>query len=440
MRLLYTVCFYLALPLVFVRLLLRARAAPAYRERWRERFGFNPVVSGKRRDLTKSAIWVHSVSVGETLAAVPMIKALQIKYPQYELIVTTMTPTGSERVQDVFADSVVHVYAPYDLPDCVSRFLRNMQPQIAIIMETELWPNILRGCAKNSVPVVVANARLSEKSAKGYRKFTRLSAAMMSWIATVAAQTQEDARRFESIGATPARINVTGNIKFDLTINESMQQQASVYRHRWQGEHGSRSVLLVASTHEGEDELALQAYALLRATLSAKNPLLVLIPRHPERFSLVANMAAERFSVRRHSEFKLEANGTTLLAEDVEVVVGDTMGEMMAMLGACDVCFMGGSWVPKGGHNMIEAAAWGKPIFTGSSLYNFAEASALLLAADAMKITDTPSELAEQVALLFNDVTAAARMGLAAQQVAENNKGALERLLGVIDGYLKPSH
>lgn len=438
MRLLYTLCFYLVVPLVFVRLMMRARSAPAYAERWRERFGFTPNVSGRRRDLSKAAIWVHSVSVGETLAAVPMIKALQAKCPQHELIVTTMTPTGSERVREVFGDSVVHVYAPYDLPDCVSRFLQNMQPQVAIIMETELWPNILRGCSKQAVPIVVANARLSEKSATGYRKFAGLSSDLMTWVATVAAQTQADAQRFESIGARPEQIKVIGNIKFDLTLSDSIQQQASVYRQRWQGESEPRPVFLVASTHEGEDAKVLQAYALLRDKLPNKNPLLVLIPRHPERFALVTSMASKRFSVQRHSDFESTDSGT--IADYIEVMIGDTMGEMMAMLGACDVCFMGGSWVPKGGHNMIEPAAWGKPIFTGPSLFNFAEASALLLAADAMRITETPTELAEQTTLLFNDAEAAERMGLAAQQVAENNKGALERLLYIVDGYINPSH
>jgi 3-deoxy-D-manno-octulosonic-acid transferase len=421
MRLFYTLCFYLAVPLIFIRLLWRARSASAYGQRWNERFGLFPA-----RAKGKKAIWIHSVSVGETLAALPMIKALQERYPAHDLVVTTMTPTGSERVTASLGDSVFHVYVPYDLPDCVNRFLTRTQPDLAIIMETELWPNILRGCHKRGIPVVVANARMSEKSARGYLRFSGLSAQMLSCVTAIAAQNKNDAERLIRIGADSRKVKVTGSIKFDIVISPDVQSQAELYRARWQGGH-QRPVLLAASTHEGEDELVLSAFETIIKT--HPNLLLVVVPRHPERFQRVTDLASKDFRVQKHS-----------LADDVadntQVVIGDTMGEMMALLGACDICFMGGSWVETGGHNLIEPAVWAKPLLSGPSLFNFAEVSDLLLQENGMVVVESPLELAAEVCDLLADSEAANEMGQRAYKVAAQNKGALERLLQLIDQVL----
>lgn len=421
MRLLYTILFYLALPLVIARLIWRSRSAPAYAERWSERFGFIKPLPQDRKTL-----WVHAVSVGETLAALPMIRQLQQRYPEHQLLVTTMTPTGSERVKAALGDSVHHVYAPYDLPDAVDRFLRRTRPQLAVIMETELWPNILRGCRRHQVPVVVANARLSEKSARGYQRFANTARNMLDCVSAIAAQSQADAERLQRIGAAATTITVTGSIKFDIAITEEQQDKATLYRNRWQGE-SQRPILLAASTHEGEDQLLLESLQLLQA----KHPdvLLVLVPRHPERFDRVASLAQDTFTVQRHSQGDPVAAST-------QVLIGDTMGEMMALLGACDLCFMGGSWVPNGGHNLIEPAIWGKPQFTGASLFNFAEVSQRLLDANGLAIVESPQQLADSVSHCLQHPDEAEAMGLAAQQVAEKNKGALERLLQMIDQQL----
>lgn len=421
MRLFYTLIFYLLLPLVLLRLWWRARSAPAYARRWGERFGFVPA---RRSD--RPAIWVHAVSVGETLAALPMIRQLQGRYPGYDLIVTTTTPTGSERVRAALGDSVVHVYAPYDLPDCLGRFLRRMRPQLAVIMETELWPNTIHACHRRGIPVVVANARLSEKSARGYGRFARLSRGMLQQITAIAAQHRDDGDRFVRLGLPQSALAITGNIKFDLTLDDTVHARAAELRQRWQAE-GERPVLLAASTHQGEDTLLLQAFA----QLLPHHPqlLLVLVPRHPERFDRVVAEAAAQYQTRRHSE-----GGAVPMS--TQVLVGDTMGELMPMLGAADLVFMGGTWVPTGGHNLIEPAAWAKPIFCGPSLFNFAEVSRLLQAASGLQVVETPSALATAVAGLLASPWHAQQMGQAAQAVAEANRGALDRLLAVIGGQL----
>jgi 3-deoxy-D-manno-octulosonic-acid transferase len=421
MRYFYTLCFYVFLPLVVLRLLWRARSAPAYAQRWNERFGFFTA-----RRSSRPAIWVHAVSVGETLAALPMIRQLQARYPHHELIVTTTTPTGSERVRAALSDSVFHVYAPYDLPDCLGRFLRRVRPQLAVIMETELWPNTIHACHRRQIPVVVANARLSEKSARGYERFAALSRSMLQQITVIAAQHADDGERFVSLGLPPSALVIAGNIKFDLTLDEEVRERAHALRKRWQSS-GQRPVLLAASTHQGEDSLLLQAYEQLR--VSHPELLLALVPRHPERFDRVVTEAASRYRTQRHSQ-------SGPVAAETQVLVGDTMGEMMPMLGAADVVFMGGTWVPNGGHNLIEPAAWGKPIFCGPSLFNFAEVSRLLIASSGLQVMDTPAELATAVAELLESAELTERMGAAAKAVAEANRGALERLLVVIDGQL----
>ncbi len=414
-RYLYTLLFYLALPLVLLRLLWRAIKAPSYAARWSERFGFGP--SLPRSTLHAPRIWVHVVSVGETLAALPMMRQLQKL--GYELVVTTMTPTGSERVKAALGDSVHHVYAPYDLPDALNRFLVRTQPQLAIILETELWPNTLAACAHRGVPVLVANARLSEKSARGYQRFARGSLEMMSHIQCVAAQSDADAERFMRIGLPAERCVVTGNIKFDLQFDASVTSQSDQIRQLWQAK-GHRLVWLAASTHQGEDEVILKAYEHLRQKFPSL--LLVLVPRHPERFDSVTLMAEKTGRVQRHS-LQLPIKAAT------QIVIGDTMGELMALLGAADVVLMGGTLVDNGGHNLIEPAAWGKPIVCGPSLFNFAQVSRLLEQANGLRVIDDGPGLIAAMSEILASPELRQSMGTSAKAVAQANRGALDYLL-----------
>lgn len=417
-RLIYTLLFYSLLPLIILRLLWRSRRAPRYRKRWGERFGFV-----KESFTGQKIIWLHSVSVGETLAAVPLVKAIQTRYPQHRLLVTTMTPTGSERVKAAFGDSVSHNYAPYDLPDALARFLGRVRPELLIIMETELWPNTIAACHKRGVPVVLANARLSEKSARGYRQLHWITSLMLQQLQCVAAQHRDDARRFQELGLNSDRITITGNIKFDLALGEELKLQSQQLAEQWRGDR-QRPILLAASTHQGEDEMILNAFGVLKKDLPEL--LLVLVPRHPERFNEVAGLCiSQGFTVARRSDIHAEVS-------QMDILLGDTMGELMMFFGACDVAFVGGSLVPTGGHNVIEPAAWGKPIVTGPHLFNFAEASRLLQDNQAMLVCSDAEQLAEQIARLFQESDTRKQMGQAARQVAEANRGALDRLLAVI--------
>lgn len=421
-RLLYSSLLYVLTPFILLRLWLRGREAPAYRRRIRERFGWIAALPADR-----PVVWVHAVSVGETLAAVPMVKALQKDYPNHRMVVTTMTPTGSERVQAAFGDQVIHVYAPYDLPGAVRRFLNRVRPDVLIVMETELWPNIVATCAGRNIPVVLANARLSEKSARGYARVGRLTGAMLGRLSAVAAQAEADGERFCELGLPRDRLVITGNIKFDITLTHGMRVEAQAVRTSWQGAGVARPVWLAASTHEGEDEVVLAAHQQLLAEFP--DTLLVLVPRHPERFERVFELCQQQgFSVARRSRSDSPA--------DCQVLLGDTMGELLTFYGACDIAFVGGSLVPNGGHSLIEPAAWGKPVLSGPHLFNFADVSSQLAAADALWLCDDAGQLTERVGRLIRDADEAQQRGVRACGVVESNRGALQRLLAVVRGFI----
>jgi 3-deoxy-D-manno-octulosonic-acid transferase len=418
----YSLLFYLLTPLILLRLLWRGQKAPEYRQRWAERFGFVPTIESGRQ-----VIWVHSVSVGETLAAVPMIKQLQARYPDALLAVTTMTPTGSARVKEALGSSVYHVYAPYDLPDVLHRFLNRIHPDVLVIMETELWPNLVHRCRGRNIPVVVANARLSEKSAGGYRKFSALALPMLQRINCIAAQHQDDGERFLRLGLSEHQLVVTGNIKFDLSLDDEIKARAQSLKAQWQG-GSKRPVLLAASTHRGEDEIILDSFE--RVRLSFPELLLVLVPRHPERFDEVFQCCSNRgLQVVRRSSAVPPSLGD-------QVLLGDTMGELLLFFGACDIAFVGGSLVPVGGHNLIEPAAWKVPVLSGPHLFNFSEASRLLSEAKGMAICEGADIIAHQVTELLQNPASAAQMGAAAKLVADNNRGALDQLLDIIEHQL----
>lgn len=420
-RLLYTLFFYAIVPLVLLRLCYRALKAPAYRHRIGERFGFF------RRPNVDGCIWVHAVSVGEAIAAAPLIRRLLQQYPDIPLVVTTMTPTGSERVRALFGDSVFHVYAPYDLPDAVARFLNRVRPRLAVIMETEIWPNTVAACRKRGIDVLLANARLSERSANGYARLAGLTRLVFGQLSHVVAQTQADADRFTELGVDRAALTVSGSIKFDISLGEPLRAEAARLKQLW-SEGGQRQLWIAASTHEGEDEQILDAFAQLRHRQG--EALLILVPRHPERFERVAALVSERgFTLHRRSRGEALAPGT-------QVLLGDTMGELLLLYGCADVATVGGSLIEHGGHNSLEPAAWGLPLVNGPSEFNFAQVSELLQQAGALEVAEDSAALAARVGELLQQPERARVAGEAARAVVEANRGALDRLLAVVGRYL----
>lgn len=414
-RTLYTALFYLGLPLVAIRLWLRARKAPAYAKRIGERFTLGMPT------LQPGGIWVHAVSVGESIAAAPMIRALLERYPALPITVTCMTPTGSERIQALFANEarIQHCYLPYDLPCAAARFLDRVQPKLAVIMETELWPNHIHQCAKRGIPVALANGRLSQRSAKGYGRFSKLTAPMLAEMSLLAVQTEAEAQRFRDLGARPESVEVTGSIKFDLTIDPQLLQRATELRSQWQAQ--DRPVWIAASTHEGEDEVVLDAHRRLLA--NHPDALLILVPRHPERFNSVFDLCQrEGFAtVRRSTGANVDAQTSVLL--------GDTMGELLFLYALADSAFVGGSLVPNGGHNLLEPAALAKPVLSGPHLFNFLDIAAQLREAGALAEVDDAEGLAVEVQRLFELPRDAQRMAEAGLAVMRRNQGALQRLL-----------
>ncbi|UVL62123.1 lipid IV(A) 3-deoxy-D-manno-octulosonic acid transferase [Pseudomonas sp. B21-032] len=413
-RTLYTLLFHLGLPLVALRLFLRSRKAPAYGQRIAERFAC------KLPAMAKGGIWVHAVSVGESIAAAPMIRALLQAYPQLPITITCMTPTGSERVRVMFADEprIQHCYLPYDLPWAAGRFLDHVQPRLAVIMETELWPNHIHQCAKRGIPVALANARLSERSARGYARFAGLTRPMLAEMSLVAVQTETEAQRFRQLGARPECVQVTGSIKFDLSIDEQLLPRARALREQWQA--GQRPVWIAASTHEGEDPIILAAHRQLREHHA--DALLILVPRHPERFNSVFELCRGQLPTVRRSSGEA-------VAADTAVLLGDTMGELLFLYALADIAFVGGSLVANGGHNLLEPAALSLPVLSGPHLFNFLEIAAMLREAGALQEVDDAQGLAAEVRRLIELPRDAQRMGAAGLAVMKANQGALQRLL-----------
>ncbi|MEE5167072.1 lipid IV(A) 3-deoxy-D-manno-octulosonic acid transferase [Pseudomonas alliivorans] len=414
-RTLYTFLFHLGLPLVALRLWLRARKAPAYRQRIGERFAMS------LPPMQRSGIWVHAVSVGESIAAAPMIRALLAQYPELPLTVTCMTPTGSERIKAMFANEprIQHCYLPYDLPWAAGRFLDHVQPRLGIIMETELWPNHIHQCSKRGIPVLLANARLSERSARGYGRFAKLTRPMLAEMDWFAVQTEAEAQRFRDLGARPECVTVTGSIKFDLSIDPALLERAAGLREEWQAVQ--RPVWIAASTHAGEDESVLAAHRTL--LLSHPDALLILVPRHPERFDSVHGLCQQQgFTTIRRS-------GAQAVTPDVSVLLGDTMGELLFLYALADTAFVGGSLVPNGGHNLLEPAALAKPVLSGPHLFNFLEIAALLRSAGALMEVSDSAALAGAVQRLFDQPGLAQTMAEAGLGVMKANQGALQRLL-----------
>jgi 3-deoxy-D-manno-octulosonic-acid transferase len=421
MRYLYSALLYLLQPILLLRLLWRGRREPGYRQRIGERYGW---IDSSGAD--HPAIWVHAVSLGETQAAAPMVEALLREHPGHRLVVTSTTPTGSGRVQALFGERVLHCYAPWDLPGSVARFLRRIKPRLLVLMETELWPNTIHQCHQAGCRVVLANARLSQRSADGYARVPSLTRAMLGKLDRVACQSAADGERLVALGLPARALEVTGSIKFDVTFDASQREDARQLRSACRS--GERPVLLAASTHRGEDELVLDAFDQLRAYRD--DALLMLIPRHPQRVADVEALCRARsWRVVRRSSGRSPGC-------DHDVVLGDTVGELAVLQSAATIAVIGGSLVPEGGHNPLEAAAWGVPLVCGPHMENFSAICGQLVEAGAM-IQVTSGELAPIICDLSRDSTRRESMGAAGLQVVEANRGALARLLALIESELE---
>lgn len=419
LRQLYTLTLYLLVPWVLLRLALRGLRTPAYWRRWAERFGYVPKVS------EPTALWIHAVSVGEVQATLPLIRALRERIDPARILITTMTPTGSDRIRALYGDQPAQLYTPYDLPGAVARFLDRTRPQLALIMETEIWPNLFHACRRRGIPVFMVNARMSERSFQGYRRVSRLTAQTLGQVAGILAQGDEDRRRLVELGAPADRLHVTGSVKFDIPLPPSLAEQAAALRRGW---GVARPVWVAASTHQGEDEVVLQAFANLLQ--SFPNALLILVPRHPERFSSVRALC-----VKKHFPVVSRSEGDAC-NDETRVFIGDTMGELTLFLAAADVAFVGGSLVPVGGHNPLEPVALGVPVVFGPHMFNFAEMSRWLMQAGAAVQVGDAEELARQVGSWLASANMRHDAGQRGRQVVERHKGAADAVLKLLEPYL----
>jgi 3-deoxy-D-manno-octulosonic-acid transferase len=415
----YILISYLAAPAVALLLLWKGLRNRAYWERFEERFGFG------RSRFDRPGIWVHAVSVGEVVAASSLIAALRDKYSQYPIVVTTATPTGAQRVRDLFGDDVLHSYAPYDMPGSVRRFFARMQPRLAIVMETELWPTMYTECGARGVPLVLANARISPRSVTRYRRMVGLFRHALSHGILIAAQSQQDAERFLSLGANPDCTVVTGNLKADLVFPPGMTQVGREFREQ---HFPGRPVWVAASTHAGEEEAALAAHEAVRGLVP--DALLIIVPRHPDRFNGVSEMLASRGIV-----FQRRSAGQSPLPEDA-VFLADSLGELPMFYAAADVAFVGGSLVPIGGHNLLEPAALAMPVITGPHNFNSEDIAAALQESGGLEVVGDSAALGEAITTLLMDPDLRRQQGEQARLMVIQSGGALEKLLGLLDPLL----
>ena len=408
MRALYTLAWYLLLPLLPLRLWWRGRKEPGYRRHVGERFG------RYRGPAPQPIVWVHAVSLGETRAAAPLIDRLTRAHPAATVLLTHMTATGRAAGRELFGDRVVQAWLPYDVPFAVHAFLRHFRPRAGMLVETELWPNLVACSTAAGVPLFLVNARLSERSAAGYARIGRLARPMLASLAGIAAQTGAHAARFAALGA-PAPV-VTGNLKFDLDVPATALALGRELRRRF---GALRPVWVAASTRDGEEALILDALA---ARPLPPGTLTVVVPRHPQRFDAVAALLRERgiAFARRSDDLPVPA--------DARVVLGDSMGEMLGYCAAAAVVFVGGSLLPLGGQNLIEPIAVGRPTLVGPHMFNFAEATADALAAGAARRVDDAATLIEEVGALLAAPARCAAMGEAALAFHAAHRGAVERL------------
>jgi 3-deoxy-D-manno-octulosonic-acid transferase len=422
-RRLYSLLMMILAPLAFAAVLCRGLRDRRHWTGLRERFGWGPPTGGPAGG--SASIWLHAVSLGEVTAAAALVRALRTRYPQVPFVLSTATQTGRDRAQALFAGEVGIRFLPYDTPGSVARFLARIRPRLAIIMETELWPNLLDECRRRGVPVVFASARLTEKSVTRYRRFGSLFGGVLATNTLVAAQTPEDAERFIAIGATRARTRVIGNVKFDMQLGDTIIDQGRALRLRYLG---PRPVWVAGSTHGGEEEQLLAAHAALLHEL--KDALLILVPRHPQRFDGVSSLLA-----RRGIPFDRRSVADAV-RPDAQVLLVDTVGELAALYAAADVAFVGGSLVPVGGHNLLEPAALGVPVLMGPYNANSREIARLLVqAGGALEVADAPA-LSGALRRLFADPAIRQRMGARGREFVDAHRGSVERLVRLIEPLL----
>jgi 3-deoxy-D-manno-octulosonic-acid transferase len=411
MRVVYSLVWFMALPVVLLRLWWRARRQPEYLQHIAERFGYYPALTNCRPKL-----WLHAVSVGETRAAIPLIEVLLTRYPQHQLVLTHMTPTGRATGLALLGARVQQYYLPYDYPGAVARFVAHVQPQFGVLMETELWPNLLKACADQGVRMYLVNARLSERSARRYQQFVGLTRAMLSRFTAIAAQSEVDADRFQRLGASP--VVVTGSLKFDVLIPATQLVVGRDWRRQWP----ARPVVVFASSREGEERLFLEAMT----AHDLDQVLLVVVPRHPQRFEAVAQLITQAgWRIHRRSAI-------TACPAEVQVIVGDTMGEMFAYYAASDVVILGGSFLPYGAQSLIEPCAVGKPVILGPSTFNFAEVTRQAVAAGAALQVADPAEAWRAARALLADRERCQQMAEAGAHYTESQRGATQRVLEII--------
>jgi len=417
MRILYSCLFYLLVPLILLRLLWRSIKAPAYRCRWRERFAFY-----NKNRFSQNVIWFHAVSFGEAESLFPLVRHIQEQHPGLKLLITTTTPTGSARVKAVLRDTVEHVYLPYDLPDAVHRFMQYFKPQLAVIMETEIWPNLFAGCGKNQISLYIINARLSEKSSRGYQKIPALVRPALAQVKLIAAQTEDDTDRFIGIGAEASQVKTLGNIKFDIEIpveitGQGLQLKTKLFSNRF--------VWLIASTHKDEEAIFLEIYKTLKHQIPEL--LLVIAPRHPERFSDVKKLAEQyQLSVVLRTEGKA-------CQPDTDMYLLDTMGELKLFYAAADIAFVGGSMVPTGGHNILEPAALAIPVLFGPYMVNFKEITKRILKIEAAIQCQDQAEVTRAVMALYADPVYRQVLAEKGKAFVQQNQGAIARVYEILN-------
>jgi 3-deoxy-D-manno-octulosonic-acid transferase len=418
MQFIYSLLLYLALPFLFIRLYLKGEKNVGYRKHWAERLGHIP-------HMPAHCIWVHAVSFGESVVATPLIKALLAHYPDTPILITNTTPTGREHIQRTFGEQVHQAYLPFDTPTFVNRFLDTIQPKALLLLETELWPNVLSLCQARGIPCLLMNARLSERSFKRYGQAANASKKMMQALTHIAVQTETEAARFITLGATADKTTITGSIKFDISLPTPDKKVLAIL----QKSIGTRPVITAASTHKGEETQLLEAFKTVLKTVP--DALLVLVPRHTNRVDEIKKLiATQRLTLAQRSKNEPVTASTN-------IYLGDTMGEMGLYFTICNIAFVGGSLVNTGGHNVLEPASIAKPVLFGPHMHNFLEISKSLLAAQgAVKVRDA-SHLAKAISHLIEDKTARLEMGTCAKDLVEQNRGALDKSVAIIQNHIK---
>ena len=411
MRSLYTIVLWLLMPYVFFRLLWRTRKQPDYLDHIGERFGYYSL------NCDKPVIWLHAVSVGETRATQSLVSKLLADFPEYQILLTNTTPTGRNAAKQIYGDSVLRVYLPYDYPFAINRFLLHFRPKLGILMETEIWFNLIHFCHISDTPIILLNARMSEKSAKGYLRFARLTRNALSELSAISAQTNEDALRLTVLGGKD--VTVMGNLKFDIEPPAVMMELGSQLRNQF---GATRKIFLAASTRDGEEMLLLN----IMENLHIPGLLMVIVPRHPQRFDTVATLLAQR-----GIEFQRRSDGKDVPAE-INVLLGDSMGEMFAYYVAADLAYIGGSLLPFGGQNLIESCAVGTPVVVGPHTYNFSEVTELAVKYGSALQVQNQAELTESIQKMFERPEILQEMRKQCARFVESNRGATERSMQIV--------